>query len=99
MIHGDDILQRIENTPTLHESPVLPIIIEECGVFTMEDKPSPYFMKNYHNYKERIENIKKKMSIEENTHKPEFYPIDIADPRDLTSDMTLTKYKKGYYFR
>lgn len=38
LIHGEDILRKIETVPTTYESPTLPIIIENCGEFTSDNK-------------------------------------------------------------
>lgn len=98
MIHGDAILQRIENTPTVHESPVVPIVIEECGEFTMQDEPSPHLLRYYKKYKERLSKFQEQIPEDgEDYYKVPIYPSDVLDSRDVVSVLSMTKYQQGLY--
>lgn len=63
MIHGESVLQKIENVPTLHESPLVPITVEDCGDYVISNDPDAYIMKKYKQYLER--NIRVQKQLEE----------------------------------
>lgn len=91
VLHGENILQTIENLSTTYESPDNPIIIETCDVYNFIKPPNEEFMRDHENYFNNQQEVLRKAtethinSCDTLSTKYFNYPADIQDYRDVDS--------------
>ncbi|GJQ73608.1 hypothetical protein Trydic_g13952 [Trypoxylus dichotomus] len=84
VVQGEEVLRQIEEIPTTYEAPNKTIKIVTCGEYTIPDAAT---LKHVDMVAQYYRNIDEETGLQE----------DISDIYDTDSNLSISRYKKGYY--